>query len=276
LIGGFVKFPDDVEKGPQPGDLRAAPIKSRLLTIAAGPVMNVILAVIITVVLLMTAGDVKFVVQDAVQGTPAYEAGLREGDVITRYNGVRLDFSYDWQDASGSALGEELPLEIDRGGEKLKVGIPSSEAQELQSRNMALAERRFHFFEAVGLSFKWLGLQMREIVSALGKLFFTFQGVENMAGIVGTAAVVGTAVQTSYKLTLMLVALISVNLAIINLLPIPALDGGKLVMYAIEAGRRKPVSERVEGILNLIGMAVIMGLAVFLVIQDVGRLLPGG
>lgn len=272
--GGYVRFPDDVDEEPKPGDLRAAPLKARALTIVAGPVMNVIVAVILTTILLMTAGDVKFVASKVAAGTPAYEAGLQDGDIIKKFNGVRLDLFYDWQDAQKSELGEELPLLVERDGEKFEISVPASQASELVAQNFALAPKQFNFFEAVGYSFKWIFLQMREIVTALGRLFFTFQGAENMAGIVGTAAIVGEAVQTSGKMVLMLVSLISVNLAIINLLPIPALDGGKLVLYAIEGIRKKPVPEKVEGILNLVGMAAIIILAVFLVVQDIGRLLP--
>lgn len=277
--GGYVKFPDDVEEDPKPGDLRAASLKSRALTIIAGPVMNVIVAVVITAVLLMTYGDAQFVVKQAPADAPAYAAGLREGDVVREFDGVRLDFFYDWQDVqnkvNSKGLGETVDMQVERDGQNVNISLPGAQTPDIVNASFGLEPKIFGFFEAIGLSFKWLFLQMREILTALGKLFFTFQGVENMAGIVGTAAVVGTAVQTGFDMVLKLVALISVNLAIINLLPIPALDGGKLVMYGVEAIRKKPVSEKVEGILNLVGMALIIGLAVFLVIQDIGRLMPG-
>ncbi len=277
--GGYVKFPDDVDEDPKPGDLRAASIKSRALTIVAGPVMNVIVAVVITAVLLMTYGDAQFVVQQAGADSPAYAAGLREGDVVREFDGVRLDFFYDWQDVQNNVtnkgLAESVPVQVERDGKTENITLPGTQTPDIVNTSFGLQPKIFNFFEAIGLSFKWLFLQMREILTALGKLFFTFQGVENMAGIVGTAAVVGTAVQTGFDMVLKLVALISVNLAIINLLPIPALDGGKLVLYGVEAIRKKPAPEKVEGILNLVGMVLIIGLAVFLVIQDIGRLMPG-
>ncbi len=272
--GGFVRFADDIEKEPQPGDLRAASIKSRVLTILAGPAMNIVVAIVLTAILLMTAGDVQFEIKDATAGSPAYEAGLQDGDIIKKFNGIQLDLFYDWQDAQRSVIKEELPLQIVRGDETFEVNVPSAAAESLVGTNFTLTPKTFNFFEGIALSFKWIFLQMREILTALGKLFFTFQGAENMAGIVGTAQVVGVAVQSGYRMVLMLVSLISVNLAIINLLPIPALDGGKLVMYAIEGVRKKPVPDKVEGILNFIGMAAIIVLAVFLVVQDIGRLIP--
>jgi regulator of sigma E protease len=75
-------------------------------------------------------------------------------------------------------------------------------------------------------------------------------------------------------MVLTLIALISVNLAIVNLLPIPALDGGKLVLFAVEGIRKKPAPEKLEAVLNMLGFVLMIGLAIFLVVQDIGRLIP--
>ena len=98
------------------------------------------------------------------------------------------------------------------------------------------------------------------------------QGVENMSGIVGVASMVGQAAMIGWDQVVNLTALLSINLAIVNLLPIPALDGGKIVLYAVE-GIQKARLSQVEGTLNLIGMALIFGLAIFLIFQDVQRLI---
>jgi len=277
FAGGFVRFADDMEKEPQPGDFRSASIKSRALTIIAGPLMNVILAVILVTILLMSAGDYQPVVVEISEGTPAAEAGLMPGDVIKKWNGVNIDFIYDMQDVARAEKGAASEITVERDGQKYSYELPYQDVdgQKLVGLSYAMAPKTFNFFEAVGLSFKWIFLQMREIVTTLGKLLFMGEGVENVSGIVGTASIVGeVAMNYGYDMMLTLVALISVNLAIINLLPIPALDGGKLVLYAVEGVRKKPAPERLEGILNLAGFVFLIGLSVFMVFQDIGKMIP--
>ncbi len=276
LIGGFNKFPDDMEDSvPKEGDFRSASLKSRFLTIVAGPLMNIILAVVVTAILLMTVGDHQPVVQTVTLGSTAYGAGIQEGDVIKKMNGVNIDFYYDMQDVAGAGKGDSLKITVERGGEQVSYDIPYMPGEEkVTGINYLFEPVQFNFFEAIGLSFKWLFLQMREILKALGGVFFMGQ-TQNVGGIVMTAAVVGQAVQSGIATVMQLVALISVNLAIVNLLPIPALDGGKLVMYAVEGIRKKPAPEKLEGALNLIGFMLLIGLSVFLVFQDVGRLMTG-
>lgn len=277
FIGGYNKFADDEEKDPIPGDFRAASLKSRFLTIIAGPLMNVIVAVILAAVLLMTVGNAQPIVSGLEQGSAAQAAGIMEGDIIREMNGVRIDFTYDLQDAFGAEQGDTLALTVERDGQKLSFSIPY-EPEEVDGRkvtgmSLALEPRTFHFFEAIALSFKWLFLVTREMIMALGNLFFMGQGVENMSGIVGVASMVGQAAMIGWDQVVNLTALLSINLAIVNLLPIPALDGGKIVLYAVEGIRRKPASSKVEGTLNLIGMVLIFGLAIFLIFQDVQRLI---
>ncbi len=280
FIGGFNKFADDEEKDPVPGDFRAASLKSRFLTIIAGPAMNVIVAVILSVIVLMAAGTNQISIHSVTQGMPAQQAGIMEGDIIKNYNGVQIDLQYDWQDAMNSEkTGDSLLLVIERDGQEMTLDVPY--VQNADGQKVIGIEinpygpiKTFNFFEAVGLSFKWLFLVMREMLQALGQLFFMGQGIQNMAGIVGVTQMVGTvAISGGFYSLLSLSALLSVNLAIVNLLPIPALDGGKIVLYAVEGIRKKPASPKVEGALNLIGMVLIFGLAIFLVFQDVHRLL---
>ena len=281
FIGGYNKFADDEEHEPVPGDFRAASLKSRFLVIIAGPLMNVILAVVLAAVYLMSVGTVlpKVVAVDA--GSPAYEAGVQAGDVIKSMDGISIDFTNDLTTAMTAPQGDSLELVVQRDGETLRFSVPY-EDETVDGRKVTgftmggengWQEVRYNFFEALGLSFKWLFLITQQMLSALGQLFFMGQGVQNMSGIVGVATVVGQAAMIGFEPVLYLTALLSINLAIVNLLPIPALDGGKIVLYAVEGIRKKPASPRVEGALNLGGMILIFGLAIFLVFQDIQRLM---
>lgn len=284
FIGGFNKFADDEEKDPVPGDFRAASLKSRCLTIIAGPAMNVIVAVVLAAIYLTSVGTVlpKIVSVDA--GSPAYEAGIREGDLVKSLNGVNIDFSYDLQDAFSAPQGENLEITLEREGQTFKLSVPYEEGTAESGRKVTgismggsaengWEHKSFNFFEAFALSFKWLFLITREMLFSLGQLFFMGQGLQNMSGIVGVASVVGQAAMVGFDQVVYLTALLSINLAIVNLLPIPALDGGKLVLYAVEGIRKKPAPPKVEGALNLIGMVLVFGLAIFLIVQDIQRLI---
>lgn len=284
FIGGFNKFADDEEKDPEPGDFRAASLKSRFLTIIAGPAMNIIVAVILSTVILMTAGDFQInpnpqfsvQVQETVQGSPAETSGILPGDVVKSMNGVEIHDNASWNEAINADSGEKRSIVLLRDGQEIELEVPfsgtSEDGSKLIGMNVQAEPVKYHFFEAVGMSFQWLFLMVGQMFTALGQLFFMGQGIENMAGIVGVVQIVGQVIPYGLVSILTLSALLSVNLAIINLLPIPALDGGKVVLYAVEGIRKKPAPLKVEGILNLIGMVLVFGLAIFLVFQDVSRM----
>lgn len=276
LVGGYVAFADDVDKEPSEGDFRTAPLSSRVLTVVAGPVMNVLLAVLVAIVMVAVSPEFYAVRIAGVEpGSPAAAAGLEPGDVLTEINGVAIDFfSPDLQKYSAVPRGETMSVSAQRGGEKYTTEVSFDPADENRMLGITMEPVPHGFFETIGLSIRWLWEQTTLVFRALGDLFFHGSGVENMTGIVGTTVVVGTVVQYgNIGMILMLIAVISVNLAIINLLPLPALDGGKLIMYGIEGVSRKSVPMQVEGILNFAGMALIMGFAGFLVYQDIARLM---
>lgn len=285
FIGGFNKFADDEEKDPVPGDFRAASIKSRMLTIIAGPAMNIILAIVLSTAVLMTAGDFQInpnpqftvQVQSTEQGSPAEASGILPGDIVKSMNGIEIHDNVSWNEAINADSGQARTLVLVRDGNEITLSVPFLEQSESGGRligmNVQAEPVKYNFFEAIGMSFQWLFLMMGQMFSALGQLFFMGQGLSNMAGIVGVVQIVGQVIPYGLVSVLTLSALLSVNLAIINLLPIPALDGGKIVLYIVEWIRKKPAPVKIEGILNLIGMVLVFGLAIFLVFQDVSRLM---
>lgn len=278
LFGGYVKFNDDLdpEAPPQEGDFRTAPLKARCLTAVAGPAMNVVVAFVLAVVMLMIAPEFQGVrVHEVTADSPAAAAGIEAGDVIKQMNGIDMDFySSSIAEYQASVKGDTMELVLDRDGQRVETTVHFDPAAEEKVMGFTMETKPYNFFEACALSFKWLWERTVEIFEALGNLFFRGQGIENMSGIVGTTVIVGNVVSYgSLGLIFMVIALISINLAIVNMLPIPALDGGKLVLYGVEAIRKKQTPLMVEGIMNFAGMAAIMGLAVFLIFQDIGRLM---
>lgn len=279
FVGGYVKFPDDIESEPKPGDLRSASLKSRFLTILSGPVMNIILAIILVTILLMGVGGYTLYVGDVVPGSSAEQAGIKSGDRLLKLDGVNLDLDLDFAELQRVEKKDVSQITIERDGKTFDLEVPYQQTDQGKMIGITFQADRdirpteLNFFQAFGLSFKWIGLQMSAIFNALGEVFTGH--TENLSGIVGTTQVVGeVATNPTYgwETMIALIAIISINLAIVNLLPLPALDGGKIVMYTVEGIRKKPVSETVEGALNLIGFIFLIGLSVFLVFQDISRL----
>lgn len=276
LLGGYVMFSDDVEREPRKGDFRTAPLRSRVLTVIAGPAMNVLLALVVAVVMMFVASEFYAVRVAAVQpGSPAAEAGIEPGDILKVANGVDMSFFVQSvQEYQQTPRGTTVDVTASRDGRPYETQVTFDEADTERLLGIEMEPTPHGFFEAIGLSFRWVWEQASLIFRVLGDLFFHGSGIENMSGIVGTTVVVGQVVRYgSIGLILMLVSMISVNLAIVNLLPFPALDGGKLILYGVEGVSKKSVPVTVEGILNFAGMAVIMIFAGFLVYQDITRLL---
>lgn len=276
-IGGFCKFfGDDEGDEKKPGAFNYVSVSKRIYTVLAGPVMNILLAFILAVAFLCIYGDAQPVITAVGNDSPAQTAGLQPGDVITRINGVQIDFMLDMQEASTKTDGGSSLTTVERGGESFTYTIPyKSDGSKQIGIEYQFERKSFSFFEAVALSFKWMFLLVKEMITILGALIFTGKGVENLAGPVGTINIIGQVAKTGFENILRLASLISVNLAVINLIPFPALDGGKIVLLGVEAARKKPVPLRVEAILNTIGFVLIFGFAIYLTFQDVSRLTGG-
>jgi regulator of sigma E protease len=277
-LGGYVKFfGDDEGDEKKPGSFTSAPVFKRFLTVLAGPAMNVLLAFILAVSFLCIYGDAKVMVGSVEPGSPAQEAGLQPGDELVRLNGVDIDFMLDLEEALTNTQGDSSQVTVLRDRETYSYDIPykTDGSKKIGISQIAYERKTYSFFEAVALSFKWMYLLVKEMLAILGALIFTGQGVENLAGPVGTISIIGSVAKTGFENILRLASLISINLAVINLLPLPALDGGKIVLLGVEAVRKKPVSIRLESILNTIGFVLIFGFAIYLTFQDITRMAGG-
>jgi len=277
-FGGYNKFfGEDEEDAKIPGAFNNASVSKRFFTVLAGPVMNVLLAFVLAVSFLCFYGDAKVLVGSVEPGSPAQTAGLQPGDELVLLNGVKIDFMLDMEAALTSTQGDESQVTVLRDGQKYSYIIPykADGTKKIGISQLSYERKTYSFFEAVALSFKWMYLLVKEMLSILGGLVFMGKGVENLAGPVGTISIIGSVARMGFENVLRLASLISVNLAVINLLPLPALDGGKIVMLGVEAARKKPVPLRLEAIFNTIGFVLIIGFAVFLTFQDIIRLQGG-
>ena len=251
-----------------------------MIVIAAGPVMNILTAIILATIMLMTYGEYMPSINSfSFENSPAQAAGLEPGDMIVGINGHKLSYYNEISELIINADSESMQVEVLRGGEELSFTVKDFYNQD-EGRNligiiMEPARLKYGFFGAVAGSFNYIWQMIKDLISFFGMLFKGQVQSGDVAGPVGIVSIIGQAVRTGFETVLRLGVLISANLGLMNLLPLPALDGGRFIFLIIEAVRGKPVPPEKEGIIHLVGFALLIILVLLLTISDVRRLIGG-
>ena len=276
------------ERGKDEGEGMAfteAGVWKRIATVFAGPFFNFILAFVMALILTSFSGADLPVVGGIAEDSAAKEAGLQAGDVITQINHEKIHFYREVMVISAMNKGETLEIHYNRDGEK-GVAIVTPRYDQADARYyigiMGAGEYlecnplqvfQYGFYEVeyyVKTTYKSLGMLLRGQVSK-----------DEVSGPVGIAQFVGESYDqaeenygtTSAILTMLeIVVLLSVNLGILNLLPLPALDGGRLLFMFVEVVRGKPVAPEKEGLIHFAGLVVFMVLMVFIMYNDIMKI----
>jgi regulator of sigma E protease len=215
------------------------------------------------------------------KGSPADEAGLREGDIIRRYNGRKVDLSTEVVIYNIVCDGSPVELTYERDGQEYTADI-SPKYDEKYGRYMfgivfGKSLDKWTSMNILKYSYYYVRMNIRSTVQGLKGLFLGRLGVDSLSGPVGMAGMVSDIYNEARQdglpaivLNMFNLALIfSASLGIMNLLPLPALDGGKLVLLVLEAVRHKPVSRDKEALVNFVGFALLMILMVFVMYNDI-------
>jgi regulator of sigma E protease len=277
---------------PETPDIKRAffarPPWQKALIVLAGVIMNFVLAVVIISYLFTVKGVAvpteHIRIDEVTRNSPAEAAGIKKGDEAISINGTKLKSPKEFIDITKQNAGREVALEIKRGDEIISLkltprkDVPKGEGplgvaiNNIEIKKYAWYEAPF-FGTLEALKFSWL------ILSGIGGILFNLaskgQAPTDVAGPVGVAQIVGQAVGISYEAVLWVAALLSLNLAVVNVLPIPALDGGRLFFIMIELVFRKKVSPKYEAMAHAIGLAVLLTLILLITLFDVSRILSG-
>lgn len=299
-LGGFVKLgEDDDPVDDQENHFNNKPIWQRALILVAGVTMNFLLAAILfsggfmfgLPMAVDNAGDHaniterKLQVTQVLENTPASEAGLEAGDLIIGLYGSDFDMGEfksidEFQNLVDSHEGQEITYKINRGGELLKKNIIPGDLPEVDHAGIGIgiAETgivRYPIHIAVLEGFKVTGALTISMFVAFFDLLrgiFTGNGVsDNVGGPVRIAEITGQAARMGFIYLVNLTALLSVNLAIINILPFPALDGGRILFLIMEKIKGRPVRKELEGTIHYIGFLLLMLLIVVVTYKDIAR-----
>ena len=285
-FGGMTIFEGDDpdEEGVAPNAFQNASCGARFATILAGPMMNFVLAFLLSLIVIGSVGFDEPVLYDVMDGYPAAEAGMQAGDRIISINGRKTDIYRDitmWGIYNGTA---EAEIVYERDGNLYKVMLTPRYSQAdgralfgfrgpngytkgnpLQVIKYSLVEVRY-----------WIEMTIRGVISMFTKGF----DINDLAGPVGVADVVGDVYESSSKAgayyvwinMLSLVVLISSDLGVMNLLPFPALDGGRLLIVLFEMITGRKPDQNVVGVINLVGAAFLLVLMVCVLFNDIHRM----
>ena len=303
-LGGYVKFLGDENAASVPdhnavaqmseaereGAFPAKSVGRRALTVAAGPFANFVLSIVIFAVVAYAEGRIVAdpIVSQVRAGSPAAAAGFQPGDRVLEVAGEKIVYFSDLQRIVTDNPDRSIPVKVERGGQDLDLMVtPRTETQTDQFGNSfempiiglvadqttaAFRTETFSPIGALGYGFTQTWFVTTRTVDFIGQIFTGRQSADQIGGPIRIAQVSGQVSTIGFGALLNLAALLSVSIGLLNLLPIPMLDGGHLLFYAFEAVRGKPLSEGVQEIGFRIGLALVMMLMVFAFWNDISGL----
>ncbi len=283
-LGGYVKMAGMGQQEDHPKGFKKKPLGARFGVIAAGSLTNFLLAVVLFVFTFSVIGIPSLsranVVGGVIPGTPAARAGLQAGDRIVSVAGVPTK-TWDEVAARIHARPERLTaVVVERAGERRTFYLvprrdPETGVGQIGIKR-ALVWRRQGFVRAVALGLEQSYTFAQQVVRALVGMAAGTVSPREVTGPVGITQMIGEAARGGLGYLLTLTAILSINLALVNLLPIPALDGSRLLFLAVEAVRKRPLDPEKENLIHLVGFALLMFLVIIITYNDLVRLFSGG
>ncbi len=283
-IGGFCSMEGEDEESSEVGAFSARAWWKKLIILAAGAIMNVILGFAITAIFVTVSTKdtgVPTVVVDSVMEQSSLYGFLQPGDKVVALNGKSVHIKRDIDFTIQQSGGQPCEITIDREGKRLKKTFTPIEAKYTDGTPAHIIGfvpyiAKANVFNVIRESFfqtVWMG---KLVFVSLGMLIGGQASISDVSGPVGVVDAMNTQAQTGgFAALLYLAGFISVNIGIMNLLPVPALDGGRIFFVLIEAVRRKPIPPEKEGIVHFIGLVLLMGVMVIATWNDIMRLITG-
>jgi len=275
---------DEVETQIAPYDRQFASktVGQRAMQLFAGPLMNFLLAIALFIILGLIHGTPteKAVIADIVENSPAHTAGFQAKDEIVEIDGTAISTWKAFTSIVREHPNEPLAMVVVRNGETVNIEVTPQPQEAIDIDGSEITIGQIGVYQGVEKSFiktfKYGFIQTYETTRLiLQSLFMLITGqlsIDMLAGPVGIYDATDQVVKTGFVNFIMWTAMLSVNLGIINLVPLPALDGGRLLFVGIEAVRGKPVDPQKEGLVHFIGFALLMLLMIVVTWNDIQRL----
>ena len=281
-IGGFCSLAgegtEEDKKVPKKRLLQSKPVWQRFLVMFFGAGNNFILALVVLFFLGLIAGcpSNSTIVKEVVENSPAYVAGMLPGDEIRYVNGDRVKTLDDLQ-LYLAVTNKETEFTVLRSGKEVKYKVTplSKEEAEKQKYTYGMSfdqEREHGFFKSIGYAFTKFKSLVRQLFITFKLLFTGKVGVKDLSGPVGIYSAVDQSKSNGFSSLLYLLALLSLNVGVVNLIPFPAFDGGRILFLIIEKIKGKPVKAETENLIHTIGFFILLALIIYVTINDIIRL----
>ena len=280
-IGGFVSMEGEDEASEAEGSFSKAPVWRRIMIVLAGAFMNLLLGfLLLTVIVTMQNALGTTTVAKFEDGATSSQLLQLEDEILT-INGSAIHIDYDivytmMRDPDGF-----VDMTVLRDGEKIELtNVPFSTEQMEDGSVVTTLDFKVYgkeksVFGVLKYSFYYTGTVAKLVWTSLIDIITGRYGINQLSGPVGVASAVSEATAMGLRSLLMLAAFITVNLGVFNLLPIPALDGGRLLFLLIEAVRGKPLDPKYEGFVHGLGFVLLFGLMIIVTFNDIVRLFKG-
>lgn len=275
-IGGFVAMEGESEDSNDPNAFGEKTILQRASILFAGPFFNIILTIILFIPVFFSMGVVsnENIIGTIQENSPAYEAGLLENDKILKIDNKDIN---SWEDVTNtlSTKNSEVSLIIERDNTQKEIKVTPKQNEDGRFLIGIVPTYEKSFMTAITSAFTVTFDMIKEMLTFLGQLVtgtLPDEMKDSVAGPVGVISIVSDAASMGIINLIYVGAVISLNLGVMNLLPIPALDGGRLFFLGIEAIRGKKMDPNKEIMINNIGFMVLMAFMLFVTFKDISRL----
>lgn len=279
-FGGFVKLEGEDGESDDPNAFGNKSAWRRLLILAAGAFMNLLLGFVIFIVIFcFSKGFSSNIVGTVISGSAFEDAGVEDGDRIVYMEGKHYRTSVkDYNDINYFIYkngGNSATITFKIGNDTVKKTITPKYVESEKRTMFGFAPEVLipSPLRVVGSAYRMSIFVVKVVISSFVDLIKGAVSMSEMSGPVGIVNEIGTAAKSGLRDVLYLAALISINLGVLNLFPIPALDGGRILFVLIELVRRKPVNREREGLIHLVGFALLLALMAVITYADIRKLL---
>lgn len=278
-FGGYCAMEGEDEESSEPRAFCNAKAYKRFIVVAAGAFMNLLLGLVIVLIIICSSNLVgTTTVARFEENAMSEQSGLRVGDEIIEIEDRRMFTTYDIMYAFTAVEDNTLDMVVRRNGEKVHLDDVTFNTESEDDINYIALDFKFlgekkTFFNVIESTFKTTISYCRTVWFSLIDLISGKYGISAVSGPVGVTATIGKVAKSGLLDLLPIIALITVNLGIFNLLPLPALDGGRLLFLLVEMIFRRPVPKKFEGFVHAAGLILLLGIMVIITFKDIWSLI---
>ncbi len=283
-LGGYNKIAGMEPNDDRPDGFDKKPLTARIGVILAGSLSNFLIAALLFIFTLSFIGQATpsnaNMIGEVLRNSPAEQIGLQAGDRIVQIDGVRTAAWDDVASAIHAKGQQQMTVTVERNKQLQDFKVVPRYDQDLKISQIgispAIVWERQGFLPAVNVGLKSAIDFARLIIVSLYQLITGQVAMQNLSGPVGVMQQIGDSAHSGLGTLLMFTGMLGINLAILNLLPFPALDGSRIIFLLLEGMRGKPLNPEKEGMIHLVGFALLMGLVLLITYNDIMRLFTGG